>query len=61
MTATKPSVFLKVWSAPITLGLLTCFGLLSALLGVGIWHWLAWIALSIPLLAGIGFWIFPRR
>lgn len=61
MTAHKTSVFLKVWGAPIALGLLTCFGLLSALLGVGLWHWMAWLSLSIPLLAGIGFWIFPRR
>lgn len=61
MNANKPSHFMKVWRAPIALGLLTCFGLLSALLGVGIWQWLAWAALSIPLLAGIGFWILPRR
>ncbi len=46
---------------PILLGVLTCFGLLAALLGVGIWHGMAWIALAVPLLVGIGFWVFPRR
>lgn len=45
----RPSV--AVWSWPIALGLLTAFGLLSALLGQhGIWLALSWAALSIPLI-----------
>lgn len=43
--------FWQVWLAPIVMGVLTTFGLLAALLGVGIWHWLSWMALSIPLAA----------
>lgn len=40
-----------VWPWPIALGLLTIFGLLSALLGQhGIWLALSWAALSIPLI-----------
>lgn len=61
MNDEKNPVFLKVWGAPIALGLLTCFGLLAALLGIGLWHWSAWLALSIPLITGVRFWIAPRR
>ncbi|MYN12849.1 hypothetical protein GSY71_06790 [Pusillimonas sp. TS35] len=50
----------RLWGAPTTLGVFTCFGLLAALLGVDIWHWLAWAALSLPVAAGIWFWLFPR-
>ena len=40
-----------VWPWPIALGLLTVFGLLSALLGQhGIWLALSWAALSVPLI-----------
>lgn len=35
---------------PFLLGALTLFGLLSALLGTGIWYWLAWAAMSIPVM-----------
>lgn len=43
--------FLRVWGWPLLLGLLTMFGLLSALLGeAGLWWALSWTALSLPLL-----------
>ncbi len=43
-----------VWPWPITLGLLTIFGLLSALLGQhGVWLALSWAALSIPLIVTV--------
>lgn len=43
-----------VWPWPIALGLLTTFGLLSALLGQhGIWLALSWAALSIPLIVTV--------
>ncbi|CAI9120373.1 hypothetical protein [Brytella acorum] len=39
-----------VWPWPMALGLLTVFGLLSALLGQhGVWLALSWITLSVPL------------
>ena len=50
--ARHPSV--AVWPWPIVLGLLTAFGLLSALLGQhGAWLALSWAALSIPLIVTI--------
>lgn len=46
----RSASYLRVWLWPIPLAALTMFGLLSALLGQhDVWHWVAWIALSIPL------------
>lgn len=53
--------FKKVWGIPVILAVLTCFGLLSALLGTGAWHWASWLCLAIPLLTGIGYWARPRK
>jgi hypothetical protein len=41
--------FWQIWLTPIVMGILTVFGLLAALLGVGVWHWLSWLALIMPL------------
>lgn len=52
VSASRHSV--AVWPWPIALGLLTAFGLLSALLGQhGIWLALSWGALSIPLIVTV--------
>ncbi|MDF3625959.1 hypothetical protein [Brytella acorum] len=46
-----------VWPWPIALGVLTLFGLLSALLGQhGVWLALSWGALSIPIVV-TGFYV----
>jgi hypothetical protein len=50
---------LQVWGAPIVLGILTTIGLISALLGDGIWDAVSAIALGIPCL--LGFWFGMRR
>lgn len=39
----------KTWPIPLLLGCITLFGLLAALLGTGIWYWLAWAAMTLPL------------
>jgi hypothetical protein len=41
--------FWQIWLVPSILALLTVFGLLAALLGLGVWHWLSWLALTVPL------------
>ena len=42
--------FRRQWGWPIALAVLTVVGLLSALLGEGgVWWWLSWTALGIPL------------
>jgi hypothetical protein len=47
------SRFLKLWGMPILLGLSTTIGLISALLGDGIWDILSAFALGIPVVAGL--------
>ncbi|MCB5185463.1 hypothetical protein LG201_09645 [Methylobacillus gramineus] len=42
--------FIQIWGMPIALAVLTGFGLLAALLATGIWHWLSWLSMSIPLM-----------
>jgi hypothetical protein len=47
----RSSPFRRQWGWPIGLALLTLFGLLCALLGEGgLWWWVSWAALAIPLL-----------
>jgi hypothetical protein len=36
------------WGGPIVMALLSFVGLLSALLGDGVWDWASWIGLGIP-------------
>ena len=47
------SPFVKLWGMPILLGLLTIIGLLSALLGDGIWDIVSAFALGLPVLIGL--------
>jgi len=47
--------FIDIWGWPIMLALLTTLGLLAALLGTGVWHWLSWASMAFPLLV-IGYY-----
>ncbi len=38
----------RIWGMPILIGLLSAVGLLSALLGDGMWDALSWLALAAP-------------
>lgn len=51
--------FWRVWRIPFALAALTCFGLLAALLGTGVWHGVAWLALAVPV--AISVWCAVRR
>lgn len=52
----------QIWGAPILLTVLTLFGLIAALVGSGIWHGLAWLALTVPVAVCIGFgWPRPEK
>ena len=42
--------FMRMWGAPIVLAILTVIGLLSALLGDGVWDGLSAVTLGIPVL-----------
>jgi len=40
-----------IFGVPLLIGVLTMFGLISALLGQGgVWFWLSWATLSLPIL-----------
>ena len=55
------SVFYHIWKVPLLLTILTLAGLLSALVGTGVWHVFSWVALSIPLLVCIRFTVWQKR
>lgn len=55
----KNNKFLSLWGMPLLLAALTIFGLVAALTGTGIWHWLSWIALCIPL--GVIIWFITKK
>lgn len=40
--------FWQIWTQPLLLSLLTLFALVSALVGSGLWHVLAWLTLGLP-------------
>lgn len=52
------SDFKRIWAIPIIVGLLILFGLLTALLGIGVWHWMSWLAFVI--IIGIVFVVFGK-
>jgi hypothetical protein len=43
----------QIWGMPIVIGMLSGIGLLSALLGDGMWDALSWLALTAPLVVTI--------
>jgi hypothetical protein len=51
----------QIWTIPLLLAALIVFGLLSALLGTGVWHGLAWIALAIPIVVVLSIALKRRR
>jgi hypothetical protein len=53
--------FMSLWGMPILLGILTLVGLVSALLGDGIWDTVSAFALGAPVLVGAWFGLRRRR
>jgi hypothetical protein len=39
----------QIWSGPIIIGVVSAIGLISALLGDGIWDAVSWVSLSAPM------------
>ncbi|MFC7287496.1 hypothetical protein ACFQPC_05535 [Herminiimonas glaciei] len=50
---TQRSNFWFVWRTPLLLAALTLFGLVTALVETGVWHWFAWAALAAPIVVGL--------
>ena len=58
----KASQGVRIWPIPIALGILTCIGLLAALLADGLWDAVSSIGLGVPLAVGVWFaWVAPGR
>jgi hypothetical protein len=52
--------FVRMWGAPIVLAILTVIGLISALVGDGVWDHVSAVALGVPVLLCLWFGL-PRR
>ncbi len=50
-----PKSFRQIWGFPIGIAIMTTIGLVSSLVGTGIWQWLSWITLALPI--GIAAWL----
>jgi membrane protein implicated in regulation of membrane protease activity len=51
----------QIWLAPVVLGIVTIVGLLSALLGDGMWDMVSVVALAIPVLVIGWYWSRPLK
>lgn len=43
------SKFRQIWAMPAVIGICIAFGLVTALLGTGILHWLSWTTMLVPI------------
>jgi hypothetical protein len=57
----RQSQFWTIYSTPILLVLVTSIGLLSGVLGDGVWDAVSWIGLSIPVAVIMRFVLYPRE
>ena len=51
----------QIWGMPIAIGVMSAVGLISALLGDGIWDTVSWIALAIPVAVILWYGLRPHR
>jgi hypothetical protein len=52
----------NIWPVPIALGILTCIGLVAALVADGFWDAVSWVGLGTPLAVAAWFaWLKPLR
>ena len=50
-----PQITRQIWTVPIALGIVSAIGLVSALLGEGMWDALSWVTLTAPIAAALWF------
>ena len=53
--------FGAIFLVPAILAALSCAGLVSALLGDGVWDGLSWLTLSVPIAVAVWYAFFRRR
>lgn len=59
--AKHPSVFWRTFRAPLAIAAVTLVGLISALVGDGVWDALSWAALALPLAVIAFYWLRAGR
>lgn len=50
----------STWALPALLSLATCIGLVLALVAEGVWDWIAWALVVLPLIAILWAWLERR-
>lgn len=55
--AKPPSVLWRTFRAPLAIAAVTFIGLISALVGDGIWDALSWVSLTLPLAVIVWYWL----
>jgi energy-converting hydrogenase Eha subunit A len=46
----------QIFAAPLAIGVITALGLTTALLGDGLWDWMSWAALALPVAVAVVYW-----
>lgn len=46
----------QIFAAPLAIGVITALGLTTALLGDGLWDWMSWTALALPVAVAVTYW-----
>lgn len=54
----KINSFIRVWGMPILLAVISLGGLISALVGDGVWDVVSWIGLGIPITLMVRYYYF---
>lgn len=50
----------QIFAAPLVIGVLSTIGLISALVGDGLWDGLSWLSLAVPCLLFVGYIAWPH-
>lgn len=56
-----PNSVRHIWRFPMGIGIMTTIGLVSSLVGTGIWHWISWITLTLPIVIAVWFGLVPWK
>ncbi|RJF74325.1 hypothetical protein [Rhodopseudomonas palustris] len=51
----------QIFAAPLAIGIISALGLTTALLGDGVWDWISWAALSLPVAVAVVYWRIGAR
>lgn len=52
---------IQVWGKPLLFAVLSITGLITALVGDGVWDVFSWLALGLPLVIIVGYYFYPKK